>query len=85
MPVFTIDRDYARPAHAGALGMYQLMRVLVDEKDVTSHVDQGMLFHEEDEDDKVLTGYLSQQFNIPEKEIEYPSAEASDHPDWPFK
>lgn len=82
MYVFVVIPDTERTTHAGAWGMYQIMQLFMDGKDVTHLIDQGMMFHEEDIQD--LTKYLSKVFGIPENEITYDS-DPKNHPDWPFK
>ncbi|WP_297849315.1 hypothetical protein [uncultured Desulfovibrio sp.] len=84
MTTFKVFADFERPEHAGASGMYQIEMLLKNGEDVTSQIDQGMMFHEEDER-KDLTEYLSQVFGIPKHEISYDDQRPEDHPDWPFK
>ena len=47
MYIFEVDMDRERTWHAGAAGMYQIMRLLLNGKDVTDEIDQGMMFHDE--------------------------------------
>lgn len=83
MAIFEVIPDYERTEHAGASGMYQIMQLKKNGKDVTSQIDQGMMFHEEDIND--LTRYLAKTFGIKENEVKYKNNDPEDHPDWPFK
>ena len=85
MAIFKVIPDAERPMHAGAYGMYQIMALFKDGEDVTARIDQGMMFHEEDEENEELTKYLSQTFGIPRENVEYEYNDPEDHPDWPFK
>lgn len=84
MYIFEVDMDRERTWHAGAAGMYQIMRLLLNGKDVTDEIDQGMMFHDESNLND-LTEYLSDIFKIPKNKISYANKNPEDHPDWPFK
>lgn len=80
MAIFRLIADTATSARAGALGTYQIESLHMNGKDVTSQVDQGMHFSEEDSDD--IVKYLAGVFKIPEKDVTF---EQVGMEDWPFK
>lgn len=61
--LFKITPDYERTEHAGASGMYQIMRILKNGVDVTNCIDQGMMFHNESNFED-LRDYLSKIFKM---------------------
>lgn len=85
MATFKVICDFVSPGRAGVSGMYQIEKLYKNGKDVTSRIDPGRMFHEEDEEDEELTAYLSEIFGIPVQDIHYESTTNKNHPGWPFK
>ena len=66
MYVFQVDKDYEHSPD----GMYQIMRLRLNGKDVTNKISQGEHFNDESCMDD-LTVYLSTVFKIPADQISY--------------